>query len=69
MSNTTKRALEDSLKKLLLSKPLDKITVHLRHTQLERLNPLVREPLNHLHQDKALEIIRDYHLISHLAKA
>ena len=51
------------------AKPMDKITVHLRHTQLERLNPLVREPLNHLHQDKALEIIRDYHLISHLAKA
>ena len=28
MSNTTKRALEDSLKKLLLSKPLDKITIN-----------------------------------------
>ena len=28
MSNTTKRALEESLKKLLLSKPLDKITIN-----------------------------------------
>lgn len=27
MSNTTKRALEASLKKLLLQKPLDKITI------------------------------------------
>ena len=28
MSNTTKRALEESLKKFLLSKPLDKITIN-----------------------------------------
>ena len=28
MTNTTKAALEASLKKLLLKKPLDKITIH-----------------------------------------
>ena len=27
MSNTTKRALENSLKQMLLKKPLDKITI------------------------------------------
>ena len=32
MSNTTKRALEASLKKLLLQKPLDKITIQVLTT-------------------------------------